>query len=277
MKTHDDFTPSRQRLMRLSSVLALALFIAACTTSPTGRQQLMIVSPQQAVNASREAYAQTVADLAKEGKISQNRRLNARVQRITDRLVDEAIRLYPETASWEWTVKVIDEPDTINAWCMAGGKMAIYTGLLQQLDATDDEVAQVMGHEIAHAVANHTAEKMSMAMMSQVGLVGVALATRDSSFSSTALSGASAAAALAVTLPHSRTAEIEADRIGIELAARAGYHPEAAISLWQKMAKVGGRGVPEFLSTHPSPANRQQVLAALVPEMMPLYRANRRR
>jgi predicted Zn-dependent protease len=254
--------------------LILAMFlltISACATSPTGRSQLMLVSPEQAILASKEAYVQTLQPLEKEGRIDSNKVTSERIQLITGRIIAQAIQLYPHTRDWEWSVKVIDDPEMINAWCMAGGKMAIYTGLIDKLDATDDEIAQVMGHEIAHALANHTAERMSVAMASQLGLMGLALATSDSDYGSTILAGSSAAAAVAITLPNSRTSEEEADRMGIELAARAGYNPRAAAILWEKMAEANQGGPPQFLSTHPSPANRQQTLAAMVDEMMPYY------
>jgi predicted Zn-dependent protease len=152
---------------------------------------------------------------------------------------------------------------------MAGGRMAIYTGLIDQTEATDDEIAQVMGHEIAHALANHTAERMSVAMATQLGVVAAGAASRDVGV----MAGAAAAAQLAIALPNSRASETEADRIGIELAARAGYDPRAAATLWAKMAKVGGEGPPQFLSTHPAPGNRQQTLGALAPSMMQYYEA----
>ena len=145
--------------------------------------------------------------------------------------------------------------------------MAIYTGLIDQLKPTDDELAQVMGHEIAHALANHTAEKMSRAMAINAGVVAVGVAADNRAV---ALTGAALAAKLALDLPNSRTAESEADRIGIELATRAGYAPEAAVSLWQKMEQEGGGGPPQFLSTHPAPGNRQKALGELVPEMKKL-------
>jgi predicted Zn-dependent protease len=250
-------------------VLLLTL-VSACATSPTGRRQLMLVSEQQAISASREAYLQTMAPLKKEGKLNSDPRTNARVERITARLVAQAVAMRPDSAKWEWSVGVIDEPETVNAWCMAGGRMAIYTGLLSKIDPTDDELAQVMGHEIAHALANHTAEKMSVAMATQMGII-VAGAASDRP--AVAMSGAAVAATLAIKLPNSRTAETEADRIGIELAARAGYDPYASVSLWEKMAKVGGSRSPEFMSTHPDPDNRMKRLNALAPEMMGYYQA----
>jgi predicted Zn-dependent protease len=174
----------------------------------------------------------------------------------------------PATAQWEWNIKVIDDPKVVNAWCMAGGKMAIYTGLIEKVQTTDAEIAQVMGHEIAHALANHQAEKMSVSMATSVGVAAVGVASDRPGL---AMSGAAVAAMLAVKLPNSRTAETEADRIGIELAAKAGYDPRAAVTLWEKMGQVGGSHPPQFLSTHPAPQNRKQTLGALVPRMMPYY------
>jgi predicted Zn-dependent protease len=146
--------------------------------------------------------------------------------------------------------------------------MALYTGLVEKIKPSDDELAQVLGHEIAHALAKHSAEKMSVAMASQIGVMAVGVATKSDGL---LLTGASLAAALAVQMPNSRAAESEADRIGIELAAKAGYDPRAAVTLWQKMAKVGGKGPPQFLSTHPAPGNREKNLSSLIPQMMPYY------
>jgi predicted Zn-dependent protease len=249
----------------------LILLLTGCATSPTGRSQLMLISPEQAIVASRDAYAQTLLPLQKKGKIDSNYRTTKRVRTITGKIIAQAIFLYPHTKDWGWSVKVIDAPKTVNAWCMAGGKMAIYTGLIDQIEATDDEIAQVMGHEISHALANHTAEKMSMAMASQLGLMGISLAAGSGAYSRVMVDAASVAASTAITLPNSRTSEAEADRIGIELAARAGYDPRAAVTLWEKMGKVGGAAPPEFLSTHPSPENRQKVLTGLADEMMFFY------
>lgn len=255
-------------MKRATALISLvALLAAACVTSPTGRRQLMLVSEGQAIAASREAYVAQISELTRTGKLVTDPAVLRRVDAITGRLIAQAIIMRPDTADWEWSVEVIDEPDTVNAWCMAGGRMAIYTGLIQKLDATDDEIAQVMGHEIAHALANHTAERMSVAMATNLGVAAVgALSERGE-----AMSVAATAAALAIQLPNSRTSESEADRIGIELAARAGYDPDAAVTLWQKMERNAGGGPPAFLSTHPSPGQRQEVLAALAPQMMQYY------
>lgn len=257
--------------MRTWLVLLLVIFFSGCATSPTGRSQLMLVSPQQAISASKEAYVQTLQPLQKEGKIDTNPAISRRVRTITGRIIAQAVEQFPASRSWDWSVKVIDDPEQVNAWCMAGGKMAVYTGLLNKVKPTDDELAQVMAHEIAHALANHSAEKMSMAMATQMGMLGVAIAAQDSDYAGLAMTGSAMAAALAVTLPNSRSAESEADIMGIELAAIAGYDPRAAVTLWDKMGKVGGPKPPQFLSTHPSPTNRQATLSKLADKMMPLY------
>jgi predicted Zn-dependent protease len=250
--------------------IGIALLITACATSPTGRSQFLIVSEDQAIASSKVAYLETLKPYEAEGKLDSNPELNKRVRRITGRLIAQAIRLRPETEGWAWSMKIIDDPETVNAWAMAGGKMALYTGLVQQLKPSDDELAQVLAHEISHALAKHTAEKMSVAMASQVGVAAVGAASKNDAL---ILTGAALAAKLAIELPNSRTAESEADRIGIELAAKAGYDPRAAATLWQKMGALPGGRPPQFLSTHPSPENRQKTLEKLAREMMPYYEA----
>jgi predicted Zn-dependent protease len=255
-------------------LLICAVLVTACATSPTGRRQLMLVSEDSAIAASKEAYVQMLQPYADKGKIDNDAALKNRVANIAGRLIAQAIIMRPDTKNWEWSIKIIDDPETVNAWAMAGGKMALYTGLVQKIRPTDDELAEVLGHEIAHALAKHTAEKMSVAMASQFGVLAVGVAAKNKGV---ALTGAAAAAALAVQLPNSRVAESEADRIGIELAAKAGYDPRAAVTLWQKMANVGGKGPPEFLSTHPGPENRQTELTARVPQMMAYYQQKGKR
>jgi predicted Zn-dependent protease len=249
-------------------LILFTIFVASCATSPTGRRQFIIVSEDAAIAASKQAYTQMLEPYSQQGKIDNNPALKDRVYRITGRLIAQAIKIRPETGNWEWRIKIIDDPETVNAWAMAGGKMALYTGLVEKVKPTDDELAQVLGHEISHALAKHSAEKMSIAMASSIGVAAVGIAADQKGL---AMTGAALAATLAVQMPNSRAAESEADRIGIELAAKAGYDPRAAITLWQKMAKVGGKGPPEFLSTHPAPENREKKLAALIPEMMPYY------
>jgi predicted Zn-dependent protease len=254
--------------MNFSTILLCAVLITGCATSITGRRQLMIVSEDSAIAASKEAYTEMLKPYAEKGKLNDDPVLKNRVYKITGRLIAQAIKIRPETKNWDWSIKIIDDPETVNAWAMAGGKMALYTGLVEKIKPSDDELAQVLGHEIGHALAKHSAEKMSVAMASQVGVMAVGIATKSNGL---ALTGASLAAALAVQMPNSRAAESEADRIGIELAAKAGYDPHAAVTLWEKMAKVGGKRPPEFFSTHPAPEHREQKLASLIPQMMPYY------
>jgi predicted Zn-dependent protease len=251
----------------IGSFLAV-LVLASCATSPTGRHQLMLVSESSAIASSKKAYVSTVRELNASGKIEDDPAINRRVKTITGRLITEAIKMRPDTADWEWSVVVIDDSEMVNAWCMAGGRMAIYTGLIEQIGPTDDELAQVMGHEISHALAKHSAEKMSMQIVTSVGVAVVGIASDNTGV---ALTGAALTAMLVVNLPNSRAAEKEADIIGIELAARAGYNPKAAATLWQKMGATSKSSTPQFLSTHPAPENRQQKLAKLESKMLPYY------
>ncbi|HZM33452.1 MAG TPA: M48 family metallopeptidase [Burkholderiales bacterium] len=258
--------------LRFFASLAAAALLAACTANPiTGRNQLMVVSESMAVSQSAAAYSQMMGSLSQKKKIETGTARVARVREITERLIAQAVRFRPESSGWAWEVQVIDEPKTVNAFCMAGGKMAIYTGMWETLKATDEELAQVMGHEIAHALADHTRERMSIAMTSQIATQVAAVAVAREEYGALALTGAQLAAVLAIQLPNSRTGEAEADQIGIELAARAGFDPAAAVTLWEKMGKAGGGGPPEFLSTHPSPENRAARLKELGTRMAPLY------
>ena len=244
--------------------LLLSALLVACTTSPTGRSQLMLISPDAAIVQSKEAYLTTMGEPNREDKLVDDPLVADRVATITGRLVTEAIAMYPNSRNWEWSVAIIDDNETVNAWCMAGGRMAAYTGLFEQLKLTDDEFAQIMGHEISHALANHTAERMSRAIAINMGVLAAGAASDNKGAT---MAGAAMAAKLALELPNSRVAESEADRIGIELASRAGYDPRAAVTLWEKMGALSEQRPPEFLSTHPAPGNRQAALTALVPEM----------
>jgi len=148
----------------------IALLTVSCATSPTGRPQLMIVSEDVAIAASKQAYTEMLEPYEKQGKIDTDPALKGRVYKITGHLIAQAIKIRPETKNWGWSIKIINDPETVNAWAMAGGKMALYTGLVEKLEATDDELAQVLGHEIAHALAKHSAEKMSVYMASSIGV-----------------------------------------------------------------------------------------------------------
>ena len=256
----------------LLTVVATALILAGCQANPiTGRSQLMIVPESLAVSESAAAYAQMMGQLGQKKQIEADSARVRKVRDITDRLVAQAIKLRPDSAGWKWEVQVINDPKTVNAFCMAGGKMAIYSGMWEKLGATDEEIAMVMGHEISHALAGHTQERMSVAITSQVVAQAAAIAISSSeSTRGLAMTGTQLAAVYAVQLPNSRTSESEADAIGLEIAARAGYDPRAAVTLRAKMGKLGGTP-PEFLTTHPSPENRAARLKELGAKVQPHY------
>ena len=186
-------------LGKFSTLLLVVALLSACAVSPTGRRQLSLVSEESAIAASKEAYLTQMNELGSAGKLVTDPAITARVDKITSRLVAQAVMVRPATAQWEWSVQVIDDPMMINAWCMAGGRMAVYTGLLQQIQPTDDELAQVMGHEISHALANHTAERMSVAMASQAGVAIAGVFADDNA--GLVMGAAALAAQYAVQLP----------------------------------------------------------------------------
>ena len=263
----------------MKPILSLAIFaavLAGCAEHQiTGRRQLLLVSESQAITESAVAYTEMMGDLGKKKQVETGTARAAKVSEITNRLIAQAVRYRPDSASWKWEVQVINDPKTVNAFCMAGGKMAIYTGMWEKVHATDDEIAEVMGHEISHALLNHTQERMSVALSTQLGLGALAIVAaqrEQSNITGLALTGAAAAAVLAIQLPNSRESESEADQVGIELAARAGYDPAAAVTLWDKMAKLGGQP-PEFMSTHPSPEHRSARLKELGGKLQPVYLA----
>lgn len=262
-------------------IACISLSLSGCVTNTmTGRSQLMIVSEDAAINKSSSLYSSMISAYDKEKKLSDHAETNQRMQQITNRLVERAVLYKPESQKWKWQVNVV-ESNEINAFCMAGGKMAVYTGLLEKVKPTDDELAQVMGHEIAHALANHTAEKMSVDILTKIAVatatVAVAAASngtqqQNNNQVQTANQLAILAGSAFVTLPNSRGAETEADKLGIEIAAQAGYHPAASITLWEKMMEAtGNKNKGDFLSTHPSPPNRIEALRALQAPMLKIY------
>ena len=248
-------------LLRRACRLLMAVLLAGCTTSPTGRQQFMLVPPDAAISMAQTAYMDTLRQFARRGKLMNDPRLAERMARITGRLVAVAVQDYPHTAGWEWSVALIDDATVLNAWAMAGGRMAIYRGLIEKLSLSDDEIAHIMGHEIAHAIANHHAERMSMVLARNLAISVVKQNTEEDS---QAAPIADTVATVALTLPNSRSGEEEADNLGMRMATKAGYAPQAAVTLWQKMAQHSGPRPPEFLSTHPDPASRITALSALV-------------
>ena len=257
-------------LKSLSIASLGAALLVSCATSPTGRSQFLIVSPEAAIERSALTYAEMVDDARGSEALLNDPALAERVATITGRLVARTVEVWPHTADWNWSVMLIDDPDTPNAFCAAGGLMGIYSGLVSNLDLTDDELAQIMGHEIGHAIANHTAEKMSMSTVQRIAVLAVAIETGDRGLTDLTNS----LSQLGILLPNSRTAEYEADEIGMELAVQAGYDPAAGAAVWEKFAQLPGDGPPEFLSTHPSEDNRRQRLLDLADQYRGLAPTN---
>ena len=231
-----------------------------------------LVSEAELRQGAAQAYQQVVAQERQKGNLDVDPALTARVRGIVRRLVPATAAFRADAPGWPWEVHVF-RSDKLNAWVMPGGKIAVYSGLVTRLGLTDDEIAAVIGHELSHALREHGRERAS----EQAG-VGL-LAGLVSAVTGQAVTGDLARMAYGVTvgLPNSRTHEIEADRMGVEIAARAGYDPRAAVSLWQKMGKAtgGGGGGPDWLSTHPSPQNRLADLATYAQRVMPLYETAR--
>ncbi|HWD23700.1 MAG TPA: M48 family metallopeptidase [Burkholderiales bacterium] len=260
--------------------LALAALLPGCTTVETtkggavgvDREQRMMVSSEEVDAGSRKAYAQMMAEAQKKGVLDRNPAQLQRVKAIVSKLVPQVAAFRADAQKWPWEVHVISVPE-VNAWCMPGGKMAIYSGLIEKLNASDDEIAAVMGHEIAHALREHARERISRQMATQtaVGIAGALFGIGD-----LGQGLGNMVADVTLNLPNSRTHEVEADRMGVELAARAGYDPRAAIGLWEKMTKVsGGNQPPKWLSTHPQHEDRIKDLRAYSERVMPLYQASK--
>ena len=266
-----------------SWLVALALAaLSACETVQTTqggavgieRKQSMsfMVSSADMDRSAAQAYAQVLADARKKGQLNQDPAQVARVRGIANRLIPSTAAFRSDAPGWKWEVNVVTTQE-VNAWCMPGGKIAVYTGLITKLNITDEELAAVMGHEIAHALREHGRERASEQMTQQLGvqvlsvLTGINLETQLTDIILN----------VTLALPHSRTHETEADRIGVELAARSGFDPRAAVSLWQKMGKLGGDKPPEWLSTHPSDQTRTRDVQGYAERVMPLYEASRAR
>jgi predicted Zn-dependent protease len=259
-------------------LIAVTTCVASCQTVQTtqpgavgvNRKQMMLVSEDDIDKGALVAYHQELDKARQQGALNADRLVYERVQRITQRLIPQTAAFRPDAPKWHWEVNVQTSKE-VNAYCMPGGKVMVYTGLIKQLNATDAELATVLGHEIAHALREHSRERISRQYAEQLALAGLAVATGAGEGT---MALANEVSQVTFTLPHSREQEAEADRIGLELMARAGYDPNEAITLWQKMAKLGGSGgTPEFLSTHPSDQSRIHDLQASVPRVMPLYQA----
>jgi len=264
----------------IKSVVLAAIFAATvlgCTpvqTTSAGaigvdRKQYMLVSEAQVEQAAQLAYQQEEQKAKKDGTLNADPAQAARVRKVANRLIPQTTVFRPDASGWQWDVNVI-RSNELNAYCMPGGKIMVYSGLMNQLKLTDDELATVIGHEMAHALREHTRERMSRAMGQQAILsLGAAAFGVNSQ---AALDLADQLATVTFQLPHSREQEGEADRIGLELMARAGYDPHAAISVWKKMSEASASG-PKWLSTHPPSDERMKDLESLMPKVLPLYEA----
>ncbi len=234
------------------------------------RKQLMLVSAAQLNQLAAEGYTKLTADAASAGVLNQDAAMLARLRRIAARITPQTATFRADAPAWPWEVNV-QASDAINAFCMPGGKIMFYSGLISQLALSDAEIAVVMGHEIAHALREHSREQASQAIAAQA-TIGAGAALLGLAQPSVDLARIAYGALLATHF--SRSDETEADRLGLELSARAGYDPQAAVSLWRKMlaTRKGGRP-PAFLSSHPAEASRVEQVQALLPVVMPLYQA----
>lgn len=263
-----------------STAIALLLAVAPALQAQTPtdpavqvRKPRLMLVPESTVNQSAaQQYAQLKQQAAARGVLNTDVPNVQRVQAIAKRLIPHGARINPRAADWRWEVNVIDAP-TVNAFCMPGGKIMVFDGIIDRLQLNDNELAAVMGHEMAHALLEHGRARMSEAVMKNVG---VNLAAAYFGLSSVGTQALAQAAEVAISLPYSRGHESDADLLGIELAARAGYDPRAAVTLWQKMAAASRGQPPQFLSTHPGHAERIRKIEAALPRVMPLYEAAQR-
>ncbi|MDO4638122.1 MAG: M48 family metallopeptidase [Lautropia sp.] len=259
-------------------VLVAGLLLSGCTAVHTTgegaiglhRRQLMsaLVSEAELEQSARVAYAEVLQKSQAAHALNTDPAMTLRVRNIAGRLISQVGVFRQDALHWQWQVNVIRAHE-MNAWCMPGGKIAVYSGIIQRLNLTDDEIAAIMGHEMAHALREHAREQASeqatAGLLINAGAVGFGLGGSGVDLGRLAYQ-------TTFGLRHSRVHETEADRIGVELAARAGYDPRAAITLWMKMASLGGgREQPEFLSTHPSAQTRIRDLQSYSARVLPLY------
>jgi Zn-dependent protease with chaperone function len=270
--------------MNMKKIFLLYFLVLTSCASTTeqgaigvNRKQFLVgVSADQVNQASLQAFNQVKSEASKKKTLDTKPDQVRRVQAIANKLTPHTSVFRKDAPSWAWETHVITS-DEINAYCMPGGKIVFYSGIIEKLKMTDGEIAAVMGHEIAHALREHGRERMAEAQAQQLLTgVGVAAAVASGKMSEQNIQliaqGATVAATVAFILPHSRGHESEADDIGVELMARAGYNPQEAVTLWQKMAANSGGSKPlALLSTHPADDKRIAAIQALIPKVNPLY------
>lgn len=277
-KNRGDFLGTWVAVVFLSMLPGLACTPVHTTSAGAvgvDRQQNMLVSSAEVNRSAEKAYARTIQEARAKNMLNRDPAQVRRVRGISARLTAVTGVFRPDAPGWRWETNVI-RSNELNAWCMPGGKIAVYTGLMDKLDLTDDELAAVMGHEIAHALREHGREKSSQsAGVNFAAALGGLIGAYYGLDASVGKDLVGVAGDLAFMRPNSRGMEQEADRIGVELAARAGYDPRAAISLWEKMARASGSGAPQWLSTHPSNEARLADLKIHAERVRPLYLAAR--
>ncbi|HEY5635858.1 MAG TPA: M48 family metallopeptidase [Burkholderiales bacterium] len=263
---------------RLATVLLCGL-LAACEAPPqpphegvdVTRSLLRLMPASFVERTAAGQYREMLRAAEHKRALNTDAAQLARLRRIADALVPHAKRFNPDAGAWRWEVNLI-RSSAVNAFCMPGGKIGFFTGILERLKLTDDELAAIMGHEIAHALLEHGRARMSEQLVKQLGVTAIAAYFGLSEVSTAVLSQT---ATLALSLPHSRGQETDADLAGMELAARAGYDPRAAAAVWRKMAALAKSGAtgqpPQFLSTHPAHDTRIRDIEAALPKVLPLY------
>jgi predicted Zn-dependent protease len=255
---------------------AMLATLSGCETTTTGgavganRTQLLLVSADDLNQLAAQSYAELQSEASSKGTLNEDRAMLQRVRTIAGRLEPQTRVFRADAPGWAWEVNVVTS-DELNAFCMPGGKIMVYSGLIDQLQLSDAEIAIVLGHEIAHALREHVREQLSQAMAARAAVDLFDLSTSSADAANDVYEAL-------VATKFSRTDESEADRIGLELTARAGYDPRAGITLWEKMidASRGSGKPPEFLSSHPTDASRVQEIQSLLPTVTPLYEAGRR-
>jgi len=266
-------------LLATSLLVAAVLHLSGCasTTQPGAvgaeRKQLLLVSSEDMDKMSAQSYSKLRNEAASKGALNTDPVLTQRVRAVATRIEPQTAVFRRDAPGWKWEVNVLTS-DELNAFCMPGGKIVFYSGLIQQLQLSDDEIAIVMGHEVSHALREHSREQVSQAMAAQTA-IGIASALLGLPVGSSDLANTAYESVIATKF--SRVDEAEADRMGLELTARAGYDPRAGVSLWKKMIQANkGERPPEFLSTHPAEENRVKQIESLLPTVLPLYEAARR-